>query len=124
MVFLSVRPSIKKNILAKTGGRCAHCGKKLRRRNVTVEHVIPLSWIKNETISNWHNDNLVPLCESCNKERSIRNISVIEYYPYLSKSSMNRLIRFLNTYKKGKFKFFVNEGGDKIYEKCYNEYKA
>lgn len=49
---------------------CAGCGKKMRRSECTVDHIVPQSW------GGWHSgDNLQPMCQSCNsrKRDSIRN---------------------------------------------------
>ena len=48
-------------ILKKTGGKCAHCGRGLnvRDKNCTVEHMIPLSKGGFNSMAN-----LLPLCNN------------------------------------------------------------
>lgn len=54
----------RKAALKRSGGICACCGKKLTTKTMTMDHIIPL-WRggKNEA------DNVIALCESCNKEK-------------------------------------------------------
>ena len=54
----------RKAILASSYGVCAHCGKKLNTKTMTVEHIIPL-------IRGGTNDpeNLVALCYDCNQKK-------------------------------------------------------
>lgn len=50
--------------LKRSGKRCACCGKKLTTKTMTMDHIIPLSrGGKNEP------ENLVALCEPCNKQK-------------------------------------------------------
>lgn len=57
-------PEKRKQILSTNHKICAHCGKKLTLKNMTIEHIIPLSrGGKNEK------ENLCCLCEDCNKEK-------------------------------------------------------
>lgn len=69
----------KEFIRLTTNGRCAHCGKKLKLEDCTVEHIIPLN--KGGT-----NDyvNLVVLCNNCNKEKDDLIADPLMYYPYIS----------------------------------------
>ncbi len=52
----------KKEILAKTGGICACCGKQLTIDTMTIEHVIPISRGGLDGFSN-----TIPLCYDCNQ---------------------------------------------------------
>ena len=68
----------KRNILEKTGGVCARCGKPIALEKVTIDHFVP----------KYHgggNDerNLLPLCKYCNKQKGSRVVTTEEYYPYL-----------------------------------------
>lgn len=51
----------KKQILKKTHSKCACCGKQLTIKNMTVEHIIPISRGGSYVIKN-----LIALCEDCN----------------------------------------------------------
>lgn len=54
----------RKATLRRSGGVCASCGKKLTTKTMTMDHIIPLSrGGTNEP------ENLVALCEECNKEK-------------------------------------------------------
>lgn len=57
-------PEERKQILKKTGGICACCGKKLKSSSMAIEHVIP-------HIRGGLNDmvNLIPLCYPCNERK-------------------------------------------------------
>ena len=73
----------KKEILQKSGGRCAHCGKPLTHKNATIDHVIPIS--KGGTNEN---DNLVALCHECNYKKGDEVINPVAYYKYLSEEHL------------------------------------
>lgn len=54
----------RKAALMRSKGRCACCGKKLTTKTMTMDHIIPLlRGGKNEP------ENLVALCEACNKQK-------------------------------------------------------
>ena len=54
----------RKAVLKSSYGICAHCGKKLTTKTMTIEHIIPLS-------RGGANDpeNLVALCYDCNQKK-------------------------------------------------------
>ena len=52
----------KKKMLAKSDGKCSHCGRTIDLKSMTVEHVIPLSKGGTNDLSN-----TVALCSRCNK---------------------------------------------------------
>ena len=66
-----------KQIWAKTGGVCAHCGKPANGKNATVDHFIPKSW-------GGGNDkrNLLPLCRACNMRRMSEEVDAFSFYTY------------------------------------------
>ena len=68
----------KEYILSKTGGRCAHCGKKLTIKTMEKDHSIP--WSKGGPSDV---ENIVPLCRECNKEKADRVLEPIYYMKYL-----------------------------------------
>lgn len=54
----------KQEILKRTNGICACCGKKLSLKTMTVEHVIPISRGGYDSPSN-----TIPLCPQCNSDK-------------------------------------------------------
>ena len=88
----------KEKILAKSDGKCCHCGRKLaltdkNYEKITVEHVIPIS--KGGT-----NDdiNLVALCEDCNKKKSNMVIHPLDYFTHLNKEDSAELQKYYDAY--------------------------
>lgn len=55
----------KQEILKRTNGICACCGKKLTVKTMTVEHVIPISRGGYDSLPN-----TIALCEQCNTDKS------------------------------------------------------
>lgn len=85
----------KEYILSKTGGRCAHCGKKLTIKTMEKDHSIP--WSKGGPSDV---ENIVPLCRECNKEKADRVLEPIYYMKYLKKSYLKEMQDFFKTYLK------------------------
>jgi 5-methylcytosine-specific restriction endonuclease McrA len=56
---------IRKTVFNLCAGRCAYCGKKLRFKHLTVDHIQPLSRDGANEI-----DNMLPACGRCNEEKS------------------------------------------------------
>lgn len=83
----------KRSILKKTGGVCCHCGKEIYiGYDMTIDHFIPLfKGGSNREI------NLIPLCESCNKEKD-HKIYSIDYCKYLNEKSKSILSDYLTSY--------------------------
>lgn len=71
------KPTRRRAIWAKTDGHCAHCGKIAYGNNKTIDHFIP----KSEG-GGYDRRNLMPLCSSCNKQRSSEPIDPKEFYKY------------------------------------------
>ena len=98
----------RKKILRKTGGHCAHCGIKLQLKDMSPDHVVPLS--KGGT-----NDlkNIVPLCKSCNDKKRNFVMSPESWFPYLSEESLAEVTEYYDWYQKNydfiAFKNFVGE---------------
>ncbi len=76
----------KKRILKKSDGKCAHCGENLTYKNMTIEHVIPLS--KGGTNED---RNLVALCKNCNNDKDDNIINPIIYYKYIQEQYIKDL---------------------------------
>lgn len=59
-------------VYQKTGGRCAYCGMKISRREMQMDHVVPVKmygrpgWA--EDLNNM--DNILPACRPCNHYKS------------------------------------------------------
>lgn len=88
----------KEEILKKSKGCCAHCGKKIEiGKNFTVEHVIPLSRGGNNDLNN-----LVGLCKDCNSSKgnflvcSAKSIS--KYYRNLTSFALRSLLSYCKKY--------------------------
>lgn len=82
-----IPPEIRRDIFSECRATCAHCGKHINfYEDFTVEHVIPLH--KGGTSDK---DNLVALCETCNKEKSDDVVDPEVYYPYLPGPKMLRV---------------------------------
>lgn len=78
---------IRLSVLKECGHKCAHCGAPLFfSTNMTMEHVIPLhKGGSNEA------DNLVVLCEACNKDKNNDVIEPALYYPHLPKPKLKQV---------------------------------
>ena len=87
----------KRFILEKTNGQCAHCGCKLLHtsKNLTIEHVIPISKGGTNKI-----ENLLALCEDCNMHKSNLVVHPYDYYPYVNKEYFDELIDMYTDYCK------------------------
>ena len=85
----------KEYILSKTGGRCAHCGKKLSIKTMQKDHSIP--WSKGGVSDV---ENIVPLCAECNKKKVDRVLSPNKYFKYLKKGYLEPLQEYFETYLK------------------------
>lgn len=60
---------------------CSYCGKKIQRKQMTIDHIIPQE-IGGPTIIN----NLLPCCKSCNGEKA--NMTLKQYSNYLNKRTI------------------------------------
>lgn len=72
----------KQEVLQKSRGRCAHCGKKLKvgkDMTFTLDHVIPISKGGSNDLSN-----LVGLCETCNTNKGDDVVDINSYYAYVT----------------------------------------
>lgn len=63
----------RKNIFNRDKNTCLYCGIKLQTKNLTLDHVIPVSRGGKDT---W--ENLVTCCRSCNKKKNDRLLSEIQ----------------------------------------------
>lgn len=64
-------------IWKKTGGVCAHCGRRATGLSKTIDHYIPKSWG-----GGYDERNLMPLCAKCNRMRGNQRIKARMFYLY------------------------------------------
>lgn len=77
----------KEDVLRKSGGVCAHCGKPIFiGYQFSVDHYIPLT--KGGVNRSY---NLVPLCKECNKKKDDKIFEPEEYLLYLKEKPMEKL---------------------------------
>ena len=57
-------------------GRCFYCGRPVKFKQLTMDHVVPLTMGGRST-----KDNLVPACKSCNSKK--QSMMPIEWQEYL-----------------------------------------
>ncbi len=79
---------IRKKVLLKSKGRCAHCGKPLTEKLSTIDHIIPIS--KGGT--NDYN-NLAALCDSCNSDKGDEIVAPVAYFKYLEEEHIREVKR-------------------------------
>ncbi len=65
-------------------GICYYCGAKVGSKNLTMDHVIPLSRGGKST-----RDNIVPACKQCNAKK--KNLLPVEWEEYLEKIRNTRI---------------------------------
>lgn len=76
----------KARILSKSNCKCAHCGKVLDVSTMTLDHVIPVSRkLDNEE------ENLVALCDTCNKSKGSLLTDPNIYFPYVKEDVRKQL---------------------------------
>lgn len=86
----------KEDVLKKSGGICAHCGKPIYiGYQFSVDHYIPLT--KGGVNRSY---NLVPLCKECNKKKDDKIFEPEEYLPYLKEKPMEQLKGYYESYVK------------------------
>lgn len=78
-----------KAVWEKSGGVCAHCGRKAAQPSRTVDHYIPRSWG-----SGYDMRNLMPLCKECNHLRDNRKINPQTYYKFASKEAIRQCLEY------------------------------
>jgi len=71
----------------KYGKRCAYCGRKIKFKEMQIDHIIPKSWNKESPDDP---SNLNPSCKRCNFYKSNRSL---EKFRQLLLTIYNRLIK-------------------------------
>lgn len=84
----------RKAALMRSKSRCACCGKKLTTKTMTMDHIIPLlRGGKNEP------ENLVALCETCNKQKGNMLYLPYGFYTAITNSGeMNAMERYVENW--------------------------
>lgn len=84
----------RKATLMRSKGRCACCGKKLTTKTMTMDHIIPLlRGGKNEP------ENLVALCEACNKQKGNMLYLPYGFYTAITNSAeMNTMEKYVENW--------------------------
>ena len=77
-----------------TGNRCSHCGN-ICYCNKTVDHVVPKAAGGTNAM-----DNLMPVCEKCNKIRGAEEVNPWKFYKYAKKEEIARSVRYKNNFNK------------------------
>lgn len=91
-----VSQTIKWRAKNKSGGRCAICGS---TNNITMDHFIPLSLGgKNEL------ENIIPLCENCNRYKGDMLIKVKRNFNFLSESNKSSIGQIMAEYSTSNFR--------------------
>lgn len=86
----------RQELLEKTKSRCAYCGTALKMgKNATLDHYVPLSKGGiNQRL------NIVPMCETCNKQKGGRIVSPNGYLKYLNETDRQTLEDYFQSYLK------------------------
>lgn len=91
----------KEDVLKKTGGVCAHCGKPIFiGYEYSTDHFVPLSKGGVDRLIN-----MIPLCKNCNKEKNNKIVNPDEYIHYLNEKDHNELRKYYNSYLHS-FRYF------------------
>ena len=85
------RMRIRKSVWNKTYGVCAHCGKKVKTAEWTIDHYIPKKYAGRDDLRN-----LMPLCQRCNVKKDDSIICPASFYKYV----IQELIRECDDYKE------------------------
>jgi 5-methylcytosine-specific restriction endonuclease McrA len=64
---------LREEILAKTGGRCAYCGKELHNKAWHLDHAVSIS-SKGRRRGYSDKDNLLPACPRCNLRKGLHTL--------------------------------------------------
>ena len=89
------KTEIKRILLGKTDGVCAHCGRPISLEKTTIEHYIPK--YRGGTDDE---RNLLPLCKNCNKHKGSRIVTAKEYYPFLKRDYCLEADKYTSDWEK------------------------
>jgi hypothetical protein len=65
-----IDPGLRSAVIQKYPNRCAYCGKRIFKSNITVDHVLPRVRGGTETL-----ENLLPACRDCNQHKGDQTLS-------------------------------------------------
>lgn len=89
----NISKELKMKALAKSNGRCCHCGKELTEKTATIEHFIPLSkGGKNIPI------NLICSCDDCNRSKDNFIVRPHEYCKFVNGPTLIELNSLYEAY--------------------------
>lgn len=74
------RNNIMEALLEKTDGRCAYCGKALKKEDAVIDHIFPKALGGSD-----HMENLLPACKSCNCAKGDRCYNEAMFSEHLQK---------------------------------------
>ena len=81
-------------IYKKAYGKCAHCGKTIKKGTFTIDHFVPKSLFGTLCI-----ENLFPLCRECNETRGNDIVDAKEFYPFADDYYIYQANNYLNDWK-------------------------
>ena len=84
----------KKTVYAKNNGKCAICGKPVKFKKMTIDHIKPFSQGGTNDFSN-----LQLACHSCNRLKN--NFIEDDFYELIKKVLWHRRLEILRTFCKG-----------------------
>ena len=90
------KAELKRILLGKTDGVCAHCGRPISLEKTTIEHYIPK--YRGGTDDE---RNLLPLCKNCNKLKGSRVVAAEEFYPFLKREYYLEADKYKSDWEKG-----------------------
>ncbi len=87
-------------VMQKSKGKCAHCGKALKEKVLTFDHVFPKSL--GGTLAT---DNVIGLCKACNQAKAAKLVDIYKFYKYANKSAKEAALNYsknilTNSYSK------------------------
>lgn len=85
----------KNKIFKKANGRCAHCGKIIKKGTFTIDHFVPKSFLGTLNI-----ENLFPLCRECNEDRGNEFVDAKEFYSFADDFYIKQANNYLKNWKK------------------------
>lgn len=83
------KPSRRRSIWHKAGGRCAHCGRVPCGRSQTIDHFIPRS-----RGGSFDRRNLMPLCRECNESRKSQLVNPAIFYVFATEDAIKGCISY------------------------------
>lgn len=89
------KPDRRREIWAKSGGVCAHCGRAVDASHQTIDHFIPRSMD-----GGFDKRNLMPLCKKCNIDRMSEEIDPREYYLFAYEWAIDECLQYRDEWEE------------------------